>query len=146
MSNTVAQEIYLQLQEDEIEFTNTLFKSIYYDIIHQLNQNESISLEAFITHKSAEISTVITDILMDDERHELSDWNRKKIYPKSKKDSLSKLVTDSILNLRRILIEHKIADLQNETSTDTRQTSLLEQVLNYTHLKQLLYEKLNRVV
>lgn len=146
VSNTVAQEIYLQLQEDEIEFTNTLFKSIYYDIIHQLNQNESISLEAFITHKSAEISTVITDILMDDERHELSDWNRKKIYPKSKKDSLSKLVTDSILNLRRILIEHKIADLQNETSTDTRQTSLLEQVLNYTHLKQLLYEKLNRVV
>ena len=145
ISNTVAQEIYLQLQEDEIEFTNPLFKSIYYEIIHQLNQEESISLDAFVTHKSAEVSQEITDVLMDDEKHILSDWHRKHIYPKSKKDSLSKLVTDAILNLRRILIEHKIIALQKEVQEES-QIQILENVVNYTRLKQLLYEKLNRVV
>ncbi|MCF6213764.1 MAG: DNA primase [Flavobacteriaceae bacterium] len=145
ISNTVAQEIYLQLQEDEIEFTNPLFKSIYYEIINQLNQDESISLEAFITHESAKVSQTITDVLMDDEEYILSDWNRKNIFPKSKKDSLSKLVTDAILNLRRILIEHKIADLQKEVQEEP-QIQILENVVNYTRLKQLLYDKLNRVV
>jgi DNA primase len=145
ISNTVAQEIYLQLQEDEIAFSNALFQDIYYEIIHQLNQQENINIDTFITHKSPEISQVITDILMDDEKHSLSDWGRKKIYPKSKTDVLSKLVTDAILNLRRILIEQKIKALQIDVK-ETPQAQVLENVLNYTRLKKLLYEKLNRVV
>ena len=28
------------MQDDEIEFSNDIFKKIYYDVIHQLNQNE----------------------------------------------------------------------------------------------------------
>jgi len=145
INNTVAQEIYLQLQEDEIVFSNTLFQDIYYEIIHQLNQDESINIDTFITHKSPEISQVITDILMDDEKYNLSNWGRKKIYPKSKTDVLSKLVTDAILNLRRILIEQKIKALQIDVK-ETPREQVLENVLNYTHLKKLLYEKLNRVV
>ncbi|MFK5890569.1 MAG: DNA primase [Flavobacteriaceae bacterium] len=145
ISNSVAQEIYLQLQEDEIVFSNTLFQDIYYEIIHQLNQEEIINIDTFITHKSSEISQVITDILMDDEKYNLSDWGRKKIYPKSKTDVLSKLVTDAILNLRRILIEQKIKALQIDVK-ETPQEQILENVLNYTRLKKLLYEKLHRVV
>ena len=145
VKNTVAQEVYLQLQEDEIEFTNPIFKEIYYDIIHQLNQNEKINIDVFTTHKSLEIAQVITDILMEDEKDILSNWQRKHIYPKAKEDSLSKLVTDTVLNLRRILIEQKIMALKKEVQ-EKSQTKLLEQVLNYNHLKQLLYEKLNRVV
>jgi len=145
VENTVAQEVYLQLQEDEIEFTNPIFKDIYYDIIHQLNQDEKINIEAFITHNSQEISQVITDILMEDEKNPLSDWPRKQIYPKAKEDSLSELVTDTILNLRRILIEQKINVLKKEVQ-EKPQTQLLEQVLNYNHLKQLLCKKLDRVV
>lgn len=145
INNTVAKEIYLQLQEDEIEFTNELFKSIYYDMIHQLNQDEKINIDLFITHKSQDIAQVITDILMEDEKDVLSDWKRKHIFPKAKEDSLPQLVTDLVLNLRRILIEQKIKDLQKEVQ-ETPQTQLLEQVLNYIHLKKLICEKLNRVV
>ncbi len=145
INNTVAKEIYLQLQEDEIEFTNELFKSIYYDMIHQLNQDEKINIDLFITHKSQDIAQVITDILMEDEKDVLSDWKRKHIFPKAKEDSLPQLVTDLVLNLRRILIEQKIKALQKEVQ-ETPQKRLLEQVLNYIHLKKLLCEKLNRVV
>ncbi len=152
--NTVANEVYLHLQDDEIEFSNEIFKKIYYDVIHQLNQNERIDADTFINSEDIEMSKVVTDILMDDEKYALSDWERKEIYVKAKDKNLSKLVMDAILNLRRILIELKIKELLSESleggavkkdkQEDNR--TLLEMVVNYTSLKKLLYEKLNRVV
>jgi len=143
--NTVAKEIYLQLQEDEIEFSNELFKTIYFDIIHQLNQDEKINIDAFVTHKSPDIAQVITDILMEDEKYLISNWELKKIYPPKITDKLSQWVTDTILNLRRILILQKIEALKKEVQ-ESPQLQLLEQVQNYIHLKKLLCEKLKRVV
>ncbi len=152
--NTVAKEVYLHLQDDEIEFSNETFKKIYYDVIHQLNQNEDIDTDSFINHDDIELSKVVTDILMDDEKYALSDWERKEIYVKTKDKYLPKLVMDAILNLRRILIEHKIKELLNESISDKDSDidekegnhAMLEMVVNYTSLKKLLYEKLNRVV
>ncbi|MCF6348831.1 MAG: DNA primase [Flavobacteriaceae bacterium] len=155
--NTVAKEVYLHLQDDEIEFSNETFKKIYYDVIHQLNQNEHIDTDNFINHEDIELGKVVTDILMDDEKYTLSDWARKEIYVKAKDKHLPKLVMDAILNLRRILIEHKIKELLNESlnkeeiegevkEEKENNQAMLEMVVNYTSLKKLLYEKLNRVV
>ena len=36
-TNQVSKELYLNLQDDEIEFSNEIFKNIYYEMIHQLN-------------------------------------------------------------------------------------------------------------
>ncbi|PID69536.1 MAG: DNA primase [Flavobacteriales bacterium] len=171
--NTVANEIYLQLQDDEIEFSNPAFKTIYYDVIHQLNQEEKIIADALTNNENEAVRKVVTDILMDDEKYVLSDWGRKEIYVRPKDKSLPKLVTDAILNLRRILIELKIqeliseekpepveekisdnitetnqelhqADTQNNDEANRHET--LELIMNYTGLKKLLYEKLDRVV
>jgi DNA primase len=144
--NTVASEIYLHLQDDEIEFSNEAFKKIYYDIIHQLNQNERIDSDTFVNHHDAEIGQLVADMLMEDEKHVLSDWMRKEIYVRAKDKSLSKLVMDAILNLRRILIELKIKELLEEQNEEEDNQPMLEMVVNYTSLKKLLYEKLNRVV
>jgi len=159
--NTVANEIYLHLQDDEIEFSNDIFKKIYYDVIHQLNQNERVDIDSFINHEDIEMGAVVTNILMDDEKYSLSDWESKEIYVKAKDKNLSKLVMDAILNLRRILIELKIKELLNDSlgqndpeSPDNIQEedkknnnqAMLEMVVNYTSLKKLLYEKLDRVV
>ena len=144
--NKVSNEIYLHMQDDEIEFSNETFKKIYYDVIHQLNQDEQINADSFINHEDEEIGRVVTDILMDDEKYSLSDWERKEIYVKAKDKSLSKLVMDAILNLRRILIELKIKELLDEPQSEEDNQSMLEMVVNYTSLKKLLFEKLNRVV
>ncbi len=144
--NTIANEIYLHLQDDEIEFSNAIFKKIYFDVIHQLNQEEKINPDVFINHEDTEIGKVVTDILMDDERHVLSDWERKEIYVRTKEKSLSKLVMDAILNLRRILIELKINELMEQEIVDEERQSMLEMVVNYTSLRKLLFEKLNRVM
>jgi len=144
--NKIANEIYLHLQDDEIEFSNAIFQKIYFDVIHQLNQDENINPDVFINHEDVELGKVVTDILMDDEKYVLSDWERKEIYVRTKDKSLSKLVMDAILNLRRILIELKIKELMEEEHSEEERQAMLELVVNYTSLKKLLYEKLNRVV
>tara|TARA_R110002073_G_scaffold40547_5_gene115281 strand:- start:439710 stop:441671 length:1962 start_codon:yes stop_codon:yes gene_type:complete len=144
--NTVSKEIYLHLQDDEIEFSNDTFKKIYYDVIHQLNQEKGVNIDMFVNHENSEVGSAVTDILMDDEKYVLSDWLRKEIYVKGKDRNLSKLVMDAILNLRRILIELKIKELLDEQQPEDDARAMLELVVNYTSLKKLLFEKLNRVV
>ena len=143
--NTVSNELYLNLQEDEIEFTNELFKEVYFEIIHQLNQDEKISIDKLIVSENPSISSVVTNILMDDEKYTLSDWQRKEIFVTEITKVLPKLVTDAMLNLRRVLIEKKISTIIKE-SQEKEETPDLEEVTNYIELKKLLFEKLNRVV
>ena len=145
--NAVSNEIYLNLQEDEIEFTDENFRQIYYEIIHQLNQNEIVKVDSFINHSKTEISYLVTNILMDDEKHTLSNWERKQVIVKSKESDLSKMVLDAIYNLRRVLIEEKINSLSFvDYTTEDQRTESMEAVMNYTSLKLRLSGMLNRVV
>lgn len=145
-TNQVSKELYLNLQDDEIEFSNEVFQSIYYEMIHQLNQEDKIDLETFINHSNPHISSIVTSILMDDEKYTLSDWKRKNIFVTESVEVLSKLVTDAILNLRRILIDKKIQQLiQPNEALDDKNIDL-EMIQNYIELKKRLYNKLMRVV
>lgn len=152
-SNAVCKEIYMHLQEDEIEFTNPVFLKIYYEMIHLLNQEQHISADLFTNHEDQEISTAVTDILMEEEKYSLSDWEKHDIYVKNKESFLPKLVMDVLYNLRRLLIAEKIHVLKSELQEpdaaevdmkDNQET--LESIRDYTALKQLLFEKLNRVL
>lgn len=144
--NTVSNELYLNLQEDEIEFTNEVFQLVYHEIIHQLNQDEKISIERLVGNEDPSISSLVTNILMDEEKYTLSDWERKEVFVTETAKILPKLVTDAILNLRRVLIETKINAIIKEAQEEEGQTPDFEEVTNYLELKKLLYEKLNRVV
>ncbi len=145
-TNTVAQELYLQLQDDEVEFTNPLFQKIYKEVIHQLNQDEKLALDWLTSHEDLALASEVTNILMDDEKHVLSDWESKEIEVTKKTDVLQKLVQDAILNLRRVLIEQKVKELMKEVADEEKRLEALQDVMNYTQLKALLFEKLHRVV
>ncbi|MBG7628880.1 MAG: DNA primase [Bacteroidetes bacterium] len=143
--NVISKEIYLSLQEDEIEFATKLFREVYFEVINHLNQDEIISIDALVNHTNSEISTLVTSILMDDEKYLLSDWDKKGIPVKKGKDVQTKAVLDAIYNLRRILIEQKIKSLIVEMSESERHLTL-ESITNYTQLKNRLADRLNRVV
>ncbi|CAL2090956.1 DNA primase [Tenacibaculum sp. 190524A05c] len=147
-TNTVSNELYLNLQEDEIEFTNETFRDVYFEIIHQLNQDEQISIDRLIASDNTEVSSLVTNILMDEEKYELSDWERKEVFVTDISKILPKLVTDAILNLRRVLIEVKINAIIKEAQEAEAEDQApdFEEVTNYIELKKLLYEKLNRVI
>ena len=145
-TNQVSKELYLNLQDDEIEFSNEIFKKIYYEMIHQLSQEDKIEIDNFINHSNTNISKVVTSILMDEEKYALSDWERKNIFVTEPQKILSKLVTDAILNLRRILIDKKIKQLIDPSESSSSENNDLEMIKNYIELKKRLYNKLMRVV
>lgn len=144
-TNTVSKELYLSLQDDEIEFTNESFRAVYYELIHQLNQGGKISIEQLINHANPNISSLVTGILMDEEKYTLSQWERKEVFVTATEKILPKLVTDAVLNLRRVLIEEKIKEILHDIQTQNT-TPDLELITNYTGLKKRLFEKLNRVI
>ena len=144
--NTVSSEIYLHLQDDEIEFSNEVFQDIYIEMIHQLNQSEKLVIDGFINHANPVISNTVTSILMDEEKHQLSNWESKNIFVTAAVEVLSKAVNDSVFNLRRILIGKKIDELMKEATETEGGTIDLEMIKGYTGLKMKLFDKLNRVV
>ncbi|MDO9137784.1 MAG: DNA primase [Lutibacter sp.] len=145
-NNMVSKEIYLNLHDDEVEFTNDTFKNIYFEIIFQLNQDETISVDKLVNHENYEVAYLVTTILMADERHVLSNWERKNIFIRSKKSDLSKMVLDAIYNMRRILIEQKINSLIAEFGVEEERDKIMESIVDYNNLKTRLFERLNRVV
>ena len=62
----VFEKIYLDLQEDEMQFSNENFKTIYYLIIDYLNQNETFIVENFIREIDPKLSSFVSNILMND--------------------------------------------------------------------------------
>ena len=87
----------------------------------------------------------MSDILINDDKYQLHDWERKNIYVKKIGSELSQLVNETILNLRRYLIDKKIIELQ-EYNKDGNKNDVLEEVMSYYRLKKILSAKLNRVV
>lgn len=144
--NSVAQEIYLNLQEDEIAFTNPLFQKIYNTIIQQYNQKQEIDTQQLSQHENTELAAITSDILMEEEKYTLSDWERKNIFVKSKEHHIPKLVSDVVLNLRRVLIAQKIQEITNDFKENQHKKEKMEEIMNYTQLRKLLFDKLHRVV
>ncbi|MBT7851322.1 MAG: DNA primase [Formosa sp.] len=143
----VFEKIYLDLQEDEMQFGNENFKPIYYLIIDYLNQNETFSVENFMHEIDPNLAPFVSDILMNDERYRLHNWEKNNIFPKRKDISVAQLVSETILNLRCFLIDQKVNEFKDSThDISADNTSILEDVLNYSNLKMLLSRKLNRVL
>ena len=143
-NNTVSSEIYLHLQEDETEFTNPLFQEIYSEIIHQLNQSDKLIIDRFINHKNKDIADAVTSILMDEEKHQLSNWESKNIEVKTAIEVLPKAVSDVVFNLRRILIDKLVNEFLVQGKEYTKDEK--EEIMSYNSLRIRLSEKLKRVV
>ena len=144
----VFEKIYLDLQDDEIEFANEDFKILYYEIIQKLNLEQDFQIDVFVNELQPEKASSITDILMDEERYSLHNWEGKQIFVNKKKHTISQVVSETILNLRRYLVSEKINELSEEIKkqdVDQRDSSL-QDIVDYLTLKKVLSEKLNRVL
>lgn len=143
----VFEKIYLDLQEDEMQFSNERFRSLYSIIIEALHQAKDFQLKDFINSLDQDMANEVTTILMNDERYVLHDWERNHIIPKDKNKTIAQLVTQTILSLRCFLIDQKVVEYQNETIKPNVNTiAVMEDVRDYLKLKTLLSKKLGKVV
>ena len=114
----VFEKIFLDLQEDEMQFTNENFKTLYYTIIDSLNQSEDFVIESFVNHLDPVLASDVTDILMNEERYNLHNWEKNNIFPKQKDVSIAQLVSETILTLRCFLIDRKVDEIKQDTQDE----------------------------
>ena len=144
----VHQRIYLSLQEDEVELSNPLFQEIYTHLISYFHQNENFSIEQYLMQLQPEFAQEVTDILMEDERLFLHNWEGQNIFPKTKNESISQYVSETILTLRWYLVDRIIEEIKNSISPEPNSdnTESMAMAMDYYKLINSFAKKLGRVL
>ncbi|MFV5684048.1 DNA primase [Flavobacterium sp. GB2R13] len=144
----VYQRIYLSLQEDEVELANPLFRDIFNNLINFYHQNENFSLEQYLMHLQADLAQEVTDILMEDERVILHNWEGQNIFPKSKNDTIVQNVSETILTLRWYLVGRIIEELKSSVLSEVNSdnTEPMSMIMDYNMLIHSFSKKLGRVM
>jgi DNA primase len=144
----VYEKIYLALQEDEIELSNPIFKTIYTDIINYYNQNLEFEIDKYISQTSPEIANKITSILMLEERDILHKWENRKIVVEKKNINLAQSVTETILSYRWYLLNKVIEENKNNITADVTvdNTEILTTIKDYLSLTTVIAKNLGRVM
>jgi len=142
----VYERIYLNLQEDEIEFTNPVFKDLYKAAINHYLANESFTADAFVNSLNPDLQQVATDIFMQDERYQLHEWEEKQQIPvKSKLMAVASYTNEHIIDMRWLLLGRLIQDLKMKVSPDADNMEILMSVNDYNTLVNYLSRKLSRI-
>ena len=143
----VFQRIYLSLQEDEVELSNNLFQDIFTDLIGYYNQNEKFNLEQYLMRLQPDFAQEVTDILMEDERLALHNWEGQNIFSKMKHETIAQYVTETIMSMRWFLVDKIIEELKSSIQPDNSDnTELLSMVVDYSKLVNSFSKKLGRVM
>ncbi|WP_339918810.1 DNA primase [uncultured Flavobacterium sp.] len=142
----VFHRIYLSLQEDEVELANPLFRDIFNDLINCFLQNDGFSLEQYLMHLQPEFAQEVTDILMEDERVILHNWEGQNIFPKYKKDTIGQNVSETILTLRWYLVGKIIEEIKSSITSESDNTEPMTMIRDYLGLTFAFSKKLGRVM
>ncbi|MEY4835338.1 MAG: primase [Bacteroidota bacterium] len=144
----VYEKIYLALQEDEIELSNPIFKTIYSDIINYYNQNIDFEIDKYISQTSPEIANKITSIFMLEERDILHKWESRKIVVEDKNINLAQSVNETILSYRWYLLNSIIEENKNKITSDVSidNSEILTTIKDYLSLTSVIAKNLGRVL
>ena len=146
----VFEKIFLDLQQDEIEMIQPEFQLLYNQLIDLFQREGKIEADKIvIQEQNPKIGKLLTDILLDFEKHQLHDWNKKNIFVKDRKSVVGQLVSETILTFRKYLVDQKIQKIieaAQKKKEDYNSVVFLEEVIQYQNLKKVLSKKLNRVL
>ena len=144
----VYQRVYLSLQEDEVELANPFFRAIYVNLIEYFHQNEQFGIEQYLMQLPPEFAQEVTDILMEDEKLTLHDWEGQNIFVKQKDQNISQYVSETILTLRWYLVDRLIEEIKGTISSeaDSDNSESLSLAMDYYKLINSFSNKLGRVM
>ena len=143
----VFEKIFLDLQQDEIELADPDFKALFYVLLEEFQTKGEVAIEQLMPTLTPELSSLVSTILMDEEKYALHQWEKKNIYVKERDQQVGLMVTETILSLRKHLVNKKIESLQEKMDNPLGEhRDLLEDVMSYYQLRRLVSNKLNRVL
>ena len=149
-TSKVHERIFLNLQEDEIEFANPIFKAIYDELIVQLQLDAVFDRNQFINTLPQNFAEVVIDILMNEEKYQLHGWlEKKQVFVKGKEypENLARLIQENIIAFREYLINKLNADLMLQIADEavTNKMEILEFINDYNKLKVTITRKIGRM-
>ena len=143
----VYEKIFLDLQQDEIELANEDFRALFFLLLEQFQTQGTLSIDKLMPTLTPELSSLVSTILMNEEKYNLHQWEKKNIFVKTRDQQIGLMVTETILSLRKHLVNRKIESLQAEMENPREEyKALLEDVMSYYQLRRLVSNKLNRVL
>jgi DNA primase len=111
------------------------------------HQNEKFSLEQYLMRLQPDFAQEVTDILMEDEKVSLHDWEGQNIFAKEKNETIAQYVTETIMSMRWFLVDAIIQELKSSIKPDNSDnTELLSMVVDYSKLVNAFSKKLGRVM
>lgn len=117
--------IIAELEQDDIEFTETNYLRVYEEIRTYIDENKSIPDEKFfVRHHDPEISRVVSELMS--EKHQLSDWSKKEIFVPSETEKLKDIVVEAVVRLKSKQVKLKLEEMlhqmkNNEIAEEARQ-------------------------
>jgi len=146
----VAEKIYLDLQEDEIEFANEVFRSVYSLLINELIAGENFSFIDWINKIPQNISQIVVNLDMSENKYELHDWKRREIFVKKKNEDIVLRVSQTITSIRLKLIDDLLTGIANESLNNEEKgiatKEQLENSMEFNGLKVKLAERNGLVI
>lgn len=147
----VFEKIYMNLQEDEIEFSNPVFKNLVSQILNVYLQKGDFEKNEFLNQLDQTSEQIVIDILMNENKYELDGWlEKKQVFVKEKDDEqvLKALISETLISYREYLIQNLTKELVESVKADGNENSLQEamQMINdYNKLKVSISTSIGRI-
>lgn len=127
---SVAHYIIREIQNDELEFTNLVYKQIFEDVKDLIDKGEDLAERYFVYHDHAGVRELAVDIFTS--RYELSNvWKRKEAHVELPGENLGFEVPKSLLSYKMMVVEKALGQLRKdlETSEKNKDIETLNQLL-----------------
>jgi len=133
---SVASYIIREIQNDELEFNNLIYKQVFEDVKSLIDKDELISERHFIYHEHSGVRELAVDIFTS--RYELSKvWKRKESYVELPGENLGFEVPKSLLSYKMTVVEQALNDLRNKLQKAEKQDELEELTGILTRIQSL---------
>ncbi len=108
---SVAEYIIREIQNDELEFNNLVYKQVFEDVKMLIESDKELSERHFIYHDNAGVRELAVDIFTS--RYELSNvWKRKESYVELPGENLGYEVPKSLLSYKMMVVEKALGQLR----------------------------------
>ncbi len=139
---SVAQYIIREIQNDELEFNNLVYRQIFEDVKSLIEKGEEVAERHFIFHDHPGIRELAVDIFTS--RYELSKvWKRKEAYVELPGENLGFEVPKSLLSYKMTVIEKALSRLRTnlgEIEKENRLDEIRQLISRISSLEQVKKE------
>ena len=149
----VAEVIFAELSDDNIEFRNPVYAKImnvYREQWAQLGTGVEVPAHVFLNHIDPEVCNMSVDILTADDNYVPSElWRRKEIHLETDAEMLAVGVPKAVTLYKSKVVEALIKELQaklDDELPDDEMKEIMQRLTGYNKVKVTIANKIQRLI